>query len=135
MIDHSNYNVYVENEHFMFVEHPKDEKHYAIKFLKGDYEGVIYSYTVINGVTEDEERLNAILSFEYEVFQDLGIILNKEHFIQTIGDVLVSLITNINKSENPSEQMVLDENNRDSNITKSPSERKVCPEGNPVPEG
>ena len=99
----------VENKDYMFIPHPSDDQHYAVKILKGPYEGVTYYYTKFKGITEDNERLQAIVSFEYNVIEDLGLITNQKDFQNAIGDILTAHITQINQSENPQEQMQFDD--------------------------
>lgn len=104
-----------ENVDYMFIPNPEDDKHYAIKLLGGDYEGVEYYYTTISAKAL-EDRLEAVLSYTYKVLLDPGeIITNKKHFEQYIGDVLSAIIYAINSSDNPLEQMELHEQVRDDN--------------------
>lgn len=106
---------------YIFVEHPNDDDQYAIKLLTGDYEGVIYAYKTISA-RADEFRVRAILNYTYEVLLDPGeIITNKSHFEHYIGDVLTSVITNINRSDNPEEQMVFAEHEQPRNDNNSES--------------
>ena len=116
-----------ENVDYMFIDNPIDDNLYAVKLLKGPYEGVEYFYTAIRGVTETENRLNAILSFNYEVLHDPGeIITDVKDFQNHIGDILTSHITSINQSEFPEDQMRLDEEPRSDNPPELDSERAVC---------
>ncbi len=102
----------------MFIDHPTDENHYAIKLLRGEYQGVEYYYSAISAKAS-EDQVQAILSFNYVVTLDPGeIITNKKHFEQYIGDVLSAIIYSINSSDNPQEQMELHEQARDHNTAK-----------------
>ena len=113
----------IENRDYMFIEHPENNQHYAIKLLSGPYEGVTYCYTKFKGITEDDVRLSAVVSFEYQIIDDLNLIADTQHFISWIGDVLTSHVTNINQSENPQEQMTFDnEETRNNNSTEPNSE-------------
>ena len=112
-----------EYRDYNFVPHPEDDEQYAVKILRGDYMGVVFSYGKISA-KESNDRISGILSYTYDVLVDPGdIITNQEHFGNHVGDILSSIITNINRSENPTDQLEYrDESVRDDNSSEPDSE-------------
>lgn len=64
-----------------------------IKLLKGDFEGVVYSYGRVS-VEEDEKNDQAFLNFDFDVIDNNCIegIENDILFKNHIGDVLTSIV-------------------------------------------
>lgn len=88
-----------ENEDFCFSEIPlNDELVNGIKLLSGPYENVIYYYGHVKLVPEGDMHR---LAFQYTVWDSASHSrdsLNSKEFISHLGDVLVAIIADENKS-------------------------------------
>ena len=74
------------------VMHHKEAGVDAIKLTEGPFEGIMYTYGVVN-FEEDEENDTLKMNFEYEILDNGGKGFgNKEPFEQYIGDILQDLI-------------------------------------------
>lgn len=110
-----------EWDDYTFTYNPNDEKGYAIKIERGNYEGVIFA---INQVifNEDRQNKNLNISFNYDIIQEPeDIIIDRLDFEKHVADILDSIFSNIQASgEFANQQIQVTELNghTDSNSTK-----------------
>lgn len=88
-----------ENEDYCFTEIPLNEELITgVKLLDGPFENVIYYYGHVKLVPEGDMHK---LAFQYTVWDSANHsreLLNGKEFISYLGDVLVAIIADENKS-------------------------------------
>jgi hypothetical protein len=73
----------------------KDLDKFAVQLTEGPFKDVVYNYDKVK-IVEDEENDQAVLQFDFIVeqgnyFYEIKDIEKNDEFLQTIGDVLMSV--------------------------------------------
>ena len=80
------------NNRYTFVQREGDD-YTCIKLLDKKYNGVIYKYGNVQFAKEEQEDGRLPMRFEYDIFHNpKKLNLDTEHFLNTIGDILIELM-------------------------------------------
>lgn len=80
------------NNRYTFVQREGDD-YTCIKLLDKKYNGVIYKYGNVQFAKEEREDGRLPMRFDYDIFHNpKKLDLDTEHFLNTIGDILIELM-------------------------------------------
>jgi hypothetical protein len=91
------YNKLVENESFRLVDPSDPQKPYIVEISEGEFEGVRYSYGVVEFYIEDKDTEDEKAVLKFGVTPEdpkLTHLEENPNFIQATGDILMSILEN-----------------------------------------